>query len=134
MTLATIFRAVFVWCLIVPLAIANGIVREFVLLPAVGPVIALPLSGILLSLLILLLTWICLPLFGQRSAHQLMMIGIGWGLLTVTFEFGFGHFVSGKPWGQLLAAYDIRTGNLWLLVLGITVLAPWLTAKMRRRI
>ena len=134
MTLATLLKAVFVWCLIVPLAIVNGIVREFVLSPAFGPVTALALSGILLSLLILILTWACLPLFGKRSARQLMIIGIGWGVLTLSFEFGFGHFVAGKPWGELLAAYDIRNGNLWLLVLGITILAPWLAAKMRRRI
>jgi hypothetical protein len=51
--------------------------------------------------------------------------GILWGVLTVAFEFGFGHYVSGLGWDVLLADYDVRAGRLWPLVLLATVAAPW---------
>jgi hypothetical protein len=43
-------------------------------------------------------------------------VGGVWASLTVVFEFGFGHFVGGKSWDELLDAYDIRKGGLWPLV------------------
>jgi hypothetical protein len=53
----------------------------------------------------------------------------------VAFEFGFGHYVSGAPWTELLADYDVRAGRLWPLVLFTTIVAPslWGAALDLRR-
>ena len=48
-----------------------------------------------------------------------------------TPEFSFGHFIQGKPWPQLLEAYTFKDGNIWPIVLLVTVMAPYIAAKMR---
>ena len=127
--LRIVARAALVWLLIVALAIANGIFREMVLVPQFGHGQALSLSGILLALLILGLTWLLLPWIGQLQARHYRLIGAGWLALTIAFEFGFG-LAAGKTLSELFVAYDFRGGNLWLLVLAMTAAAPWLASKM----
>ena len=51
--------------------------------------------------------------------------------MTVFFEFLFGRLVAHKSWGELLQAYDPTTGNLWLLVLLVIAVSPYLAAKLR---
>jgi hypothetical protein len=51
--------------------------------------------------------------------------------MTVLFEFGFGHWIAGKPWNELLAAYSICKGNLWVLVLLVTLISPYVAARVR---
>lgn len=128
------WKALLVWAAIVPIAILNGVFRESVLSPLLGARAALPLSGFLLALLILGLTWIALPWFGMLDARQYGFVGAGWLALTVAFEFGFGLFVADKSWNDLLVAYDISSGNLWPAVLVVTAVAPWTMAKLRGRI
>jgi hypothetical protein len=53
------------------------------------------------------------PLPDGRTAWQ---VGGVWASSTVLFEFGFGHFVAGQSWEELLDAYDVRQGRLWPLV------------------
>jgi hypothetical protein len=53
------------------------------------------------------------PLPTARSAVE---VGAAWTSATVAFEFLFGHYVAHESWEDLLKAYDLRTGNLWLLV------------------
>lgn len=119
-----------VWLLLIPLAIANGILREFVLVPAIGWY-GLPLSGIILSVLIVLVAYFCAPALGLRAAGDALRIGLFWVILTIAFEFSFG-LSSGTSLDALLAAYNPATGNLWLVVIVATGLAPFLAAKARR--
>ncbi len=90
-----ILRILAVWVLFIPLAILNGAVREGILVPWLGNSTALPLSGIMLSCLIILTTYLLFPWL-KAAPRQLWAIGTIWLLLTVLFEFGFGHFVVGK--------------------------------------
>lgn len=92
---------------------------------------SLPLSGISLSILILVATLLLLPFLGVLSPSQYWLVGGMWLLLTVLFEFLFGHYVMGDPWAKLLEAYNILKGNLWLLVLLVTAAAPYLAARLR---
>ena len=39
------------------------------------------------------------------------------GRLSVLFEFGFGHYVEGDSWADLLDNYDVSQGNIWILIL-----------------
>jgi len=129
---APALKAAAIWLVLAALAIGNGVLREQVLARLFEPTLALPLSGISLSLLILLITWFVLPWFGALRASQYAVIGGQWLLLTLAFEFGFGRYVAGKSWAQLLAAYDLSTGNLWLLVLAVTACAPYAVAELKR--
>jgi apolipoprotein N-acyltransferase len=52
--------------------------------------------------------------------------------LTVGFELGFGHYVAGHPWSDLVADYDLASGRLWVLIPAWTALAPYLLYRLRR--
>jgi hypothetical protein len=127
-----LLKSAAVWFLFVPAAILNGLLRQEVLVAVAGPVIALPLSGILLSALIFLITFLAWPWLHRSQKNVYWIIGGFWLLLALSFEFLFGHFVMNDSWAKLFAAFDFTTGNLWLLVLLITFFAPWLSARLRK--
>jgi len=126
----TAAKAVVIWLVILFFAMANGFLREAVLTPTLGVTPGLLMSGLLLCGCVLLPTWLLLPWLGTRVPEHLLMIGLGWLLLTLVFEFSFG-LLAGKPLPELLDAYTFRDGNLWPVVLAVIVGAPWLAAKLR---
>ena len=124
-------QAIGIWFLIIPLAIINGGLRENVLVK-LGD-IALPLSGIILSVCIFLVTWLLLPrIVNVCTFRDCWLIGICWTVLTVAFEFAAG-LAGGNTVAELLNAYNPLTGNLWLLVLAAVLLSPVMTRKYRKR-
>ncbi|HSH30565.1 MAG TPA: hypothetical protein VK971_11700 [Thiohalobacter sp.] len=124
-------KALVVWLGILVLAGANGMLREGVLVPMLDKPLALILSGILLSVLILAVACLSLPWLGRLPATGYIAIGLGWLCLTLVFEFAFGRLVQGRPWPALLEAYTFRGGNLWPLVLLVTAAAPYAAARIR---
>ena len=130
MALAVVGKAFSVWVAILGLAIANGMFREVVLTATLGEVPGLVVSGVLLSCLILFVTYLSLPWLGVLGCSQLIGIGLMWLVLTLVFEFSFG-LAQGKTLSVLLEAYSFEGGNIWPLVLLVTALAPWLAAKVR---
>lgn len=124
-----IFRATAIWFLILVLAIANGAFRESVLIPALGVPSAPMLSGLVLGSVIFLCAWFLLP--RPLPARQAWAIGAWWLGMTLVFEFSFGRLVAGKSWEELLAAYTFEDGNLWPLVLLVTLVSPAITGKSR---
>ena len=125
-----ILKSFFAWLSIIPLAILNGALRDKVLTPWLGPQVALPVSGVLLCMLILLVAVLVLPRLIRGPASLFWQIGGCWMVLTVIFESALG-LAGGSSVQQLLAAYDVTTGNLWALVVLFTAIAPWLGAKLR---
>lgn len=131
MTLGIAGKAFAIWLCILVVAIANGMLREAFLIPELGKVPGFILSGVLLSVLILAISYVALPWFGMWPPARYLAIGFGWLLLTLIFEFAFGHFIQGKPWAQLLEAHAFKDGNIWPIVLLVTVVAPYIAARMR---
>ena len=123
-------KALTVWAGILILAVGNGLFREMVLTPKLGKTPGLVLSGVLLSGLIVGISYVALPWLRVRRAGGLFAIGLGWLVLTVLFEFAFG-LLQGKGWAVLLEAYTFKGGNIWPVVLLVTALAPCLAAKLR---
>lgn len=126
------FKALIIWVGILFLAIANGMLREAVLMPRLGTPAALLLSGSLLAALIIAVAYLSLPWLQIRRPGQLWAVGLGWLALTLVFEFAFGLW-QGKSWSVLLEAYSFRDGNIWPVVLAVTVLAPYIAARLRDR-
>lgn len=118
-----------IWFVILLLAILNGGLREALLIPAFGKPPALLLSGMLLALFILVVSFVLVPRIGLKRPLQAVYLGLLWLGLTVALEFGFGHWVQGQGWSELLEAYVFRDGNLWPLVLVVTACAPWLAMR-----
>ena len=128
-----ILKSLLVWVCFIPAAILNGGLREHVLVGAVGEKWALPLSGIILSACIFLITWFLLPRTVKAlSAKDSLRIGICWVFLTIAFEFVSG-LAGGNTIKELLAAYNPLTGNLWLIVLVTTLLSPVIAGRVSGR-
>lgn len=124
-----VLRALALWLVILVLAIANGALREAVLIPKLGNVTGLLLSGVVLSALVLLVAYLGLPWLHARG-RELVAVGVGWLVATLIFEFSLGVF-QGKPLGEMLAAYTFKGGNIWPAVLFIVAAAPWVAGKLR---
>lgn len=119
-----ILKSLIIWLCFIPVAILNGGLREYLLAKAIGEEWALPVSGITLSVCIFLITWMLLPrMIKAFTSKDSWLIGIGWTLLTIVFEFAAG-LAGGSTVSELLAAYNPLSGNLWLLVLATTLLSP----------
>ena len=125
-----VIKSLLVWLMIIPLAVINGLVRVCVMQPLLGRY-ALPVCGIALCGLILALAWLCIPRLGVSRPWQLLGMGLVWAGLAVIFE-GMLGLAMGKTLAEVLAAYDMTSGNLWLLVVLCVGCAPWGAAKMRR--
>ena len=128
---AALLKGAAVWLLLVAVAVGNGLLRDLALAPLLGPVAALALSGVLLAGLVFLVAFFTLPAIGKTTAPVYWAIGILWLVLTVVFEFVFGHYIAGKPWRDLAQVFDIARGDLFALVLAATVCSPWLAARVR---
>lgn len=124
-------KAAVLWFAILALAMANGTLREKMLVPALGPFAALVTSGIILSGCIFLVAVLAAPWYGRLGSAQWLGVGALWLAMTLAFEFGFGRLVQHKGWTELFQAYTFKGGNMWPVVLLVVLLAPWLAAKLR---
>ena len=127
-----LLKATGIWFVIVIVAIFNGIFREKILVNLIGSKLALPLSGVLLAILVFLITLIFIPFIGSSVAKTYVWIGLFWLILTLSFEFLFGHFLAKKTWHEIMQVFNIKNGNLFIFVLFVTVISPWLAAKVKR--
>jgi hypothetical protein len=124
-------KALTIWFVVLVMAIANGMLREAVLIPVLGGVPGLILSGVLLSALILAVVYFSLPWFGQAPVARYIALGLSWLCLTLVFEFTFGCLIQGKPCSELLEAYTFKGGNIWPIVLLTVAAAPYVAARIR---
>ncbi|PNW46532.1 UNVERIFIED_CONTAM: hypothetical protein BEN50_11990 [Euhalothece sp. KZN 001] len=123
-------KALVIWGTILILAILNGGLREAILIPNLGTVAGNIMSGVFLSVLILTVAYLSLPFLSVDRPVELITIGLGWLVLTLLFEFSFGLW-QGKSWQVMVEAYTFKNGNIWLIVLMVTALAPYLATKLR---
>jgi len=129
--ISILFKSTGIWLLIVVAAIFNGLFREKILVPMIGADLALPLSGLLLAILVFLITLVSIPFINSSKQKIYILIGIFWVVFTLSFEFLFGHFVVGKPWKEIMQIFNIQNGDLFIIVLFITAVSPWISAKIR---
>ena len=125
-----ISKSLLIWLSITPLAILNGILRESLLLPALGTP-AYPISGVLLALCIFVVSYIFIPRLGPANKQAYVKMGIVWVLATLIFETLLG-LVMGLSFNEILGAYNFLTGNLWLFVVVFIGFTPIIVAKIKR--
>jgi len=124
-------RPVAAWLLIVVLAMLNGLLREAVLLPNLSKAVAFVVSGLLLALCILVVAVALARWLKLSSTRRCVCVGTLWLCFTLLFEFGFGYFVQGHTWAEMLEAYTFKDGNIWPLVLVVTFVAPLAARHVR---
>ena len=125
--------AVGVWFVFLVIAFGVGAVREGVMRPRNGK----PKAHVIATLIAVSLMMLVIYVFIQRvhescSMTELILIGVLWLIMTVAFEFGFFHYVMGKPWEALLADYNVLRGRIWVLVLATVVLGPIIVGTLMR--
>lgn len=127
-------RAALTWAAMIPVAIFNGTFRELALKPVLGDQTARQASVVTASLAFLVLVYLLMREYVvDETDRRLLEVGIAWLAATIVFEFGFGHFVDGKGWGELLHDYNISAGRLWPVFLGVEVCAPLLVKRYMLR-
>jgi hypothetical protein len=105
------------WLVLAIVAIANGVIRQTTYGKVVPELAAHQISTIVAILTTGAVVWGLSRIWPLDSSGQAWTIGILWLLLTIVFEFGFGHFVAGHSWARLLADYNLLNGRVWLLFL-----------------
>ena len=125
---AGIFLYAFVvWVIFGILAIINGEIRNKVYAPKIGEYPGHVISTIIAICFVAVGTYLLLRFMGiDYSSIDLLLIGGFWVILTVLFEFVFGHYVMGNPWQKLLADYNIIKGRVWSLFLLTELISPLL--------
>jgi hypothetical protein len=127
-----VLRSLLIWLVILLLAIINGAFRQAVLIPRMSDLAAHVASTLLLSVLVVIATWLMLPWVGPMSTGEAWGVGMLWLVLTVAFEFLAGHYLFGSSWEKLLLDYNITQGHIWPLALMVTLVAPVLVYLIRR--
>jgi hypothetical protein len=115
------------------LGIVNGVLRETTYKDRFGELTANQVSAATLVALLASYFWILERRWPIPTARTALAIGGAWVALTVLFEFGFGHYVDGKPWDELAENYNLGAGNLWILVLFWIALGPLIVQALRGR-
>lgn len=124
-------RLVLAWLGLVPVMIVNGIARESLYAPRMSELQAHQLSTVTGAFLLFSYTWLVFPRLDLDSSGEAWRAGGLWLALTVLFEFGFGHWVAGHTWERLLRDYDLLAGRVWVLFLGLVLVAPWLVWRLK---
>ena len=131
MTVNLFLKAGIIWVIIALFAIMNGIFRENVLVSILGQLMAVSVSGIMLSIIVFIVTYVFFPLIEKHHTLAYFFIGVQWVLMTLIFEFVFGHYVMGKPWSSIFQVFNIIEGNLFIIVLVVSLFSPILAEKLK---
>lgn len=121
------------WIPMVFIAIANGVLRQAGYGHYMSELHAHQLSSLIAALLFGVYIRVLLRRWPAASARQALAIGLAWLVLTVAFEFLFGHYVAGHSWSRLFHDYNLLAGRVWLLVLAWISLAPYLYHRLTTR-
>ena len=130
-TMKTIPRYLIAWLGLLFIAIINGAIRETVYKNALGELSAHQVSTVTGIILMTFYVWFINIRWKLQSAKQALTIGFIWLTLTIAFEFLFGHYIMGNPWGKLFHDYNIVEGRVWILFLIWITIVPYLIYKWK---
>jgi hypothetical protein len=122
-----------VWFLLAIVAFANGVVRQTTYGKTVSDLAAHQISTVTAVLATGAMVWFVHRVWAIESASQAWSIGLLWLIMTIAFEFGFGHYVAGHSWATLLADYNLLNGRLWSLFLLWMAIMPFVVFRFAAR-
>ena len=119
------------WFALSVFMVLNGTLRVYTYEKLIGDLPGHIVSTVTGCALILILTSLFLRFVpAEYTQKDLLVLGVLWLLMTVVFEFLFGHYVAGHPWERLLADYNILKGRIWVLALITTLCAPLIAGRL----
>jgi predicted membrane protein len=105
-------------------AILNGAIRVMSYGKFMTEVRAHQLSTLTGTVIIGIVVWKINKYYPMTSGLEAIKIGFIWLVMTILFEFGFGHYVMKRTWEILFRDYRIDKGRLWVFFLIWIVVAP----------
>lgn len=118
------------WLPMIAIAFANAALREIVLIKHYSDLRAHQLSTLTLIVFCSIYVWFIFPVLDIKSPRQAILIGLGWTLLTVAFEFTLGRMTN-KSWEYLFRDYNLKEGRIWVLFLLSLTFLPYLVFVFR---
>ena len=113
-----------IWSVLFAIAFVNGAVRELTYGQLVRELTAHQISSVSGIVLFGIAIWFITGQWRLQSAPQALLVGLIWAVITVAFEFLFGHYAMGHPWSRLWDDYNVLAGRLWMCVLAWIATAP----------
>jgi hypothetical protein len=114
------------WFAMLAVAIGNGVLREKTFARSLPERRAHQLSTFIGAGAMGVLMWFIIRWWPPTSGREALIIGLLWLGLTVGFEFFMGLVLQKRPWAEVIGAYDLRRGRVWVLFLVWITVAPWL--------
>jgi hypothetical protein len=127
-----LFKYVLAWVPMVFIGVGNGILRETTYGQYMDELLAHQISAVTAIAFFGLYVWFLVRRWPIPTSGQALTIGLLWLVLTVVFEFIFGHYIMGHPWARLLHDYNILEGRVWSLVLLWITVAPYVLRQLAR--
>jgi len=121
------------WVPMVAIAVLNGAVRDAWYAKRTSELRAHQLSTASLLLLLGAYIWFIIGLLPPGSGAEALAVGLVWLVLTLAFEFLFGHFVARRAWSRILHDYNVLAGRIWLLVPMWVAIAPYAFLMLQRQ-
>ena len=113
------------WFPLVVLGLMNATIRQVVYARYVSEPQAHQISTLTICVLVSIYAWALSNAWKLSSPSQAIGVGLMWMVLTIAFEFGFGHYVVGDAWGSLLRDYNVLEGRVWGVFVLWVGLAPY---------
>jgi hypothetical protein len=126
------WRYVLAWVPMVAIAIANGALREAICGKRMSELRAHQVSTLSGIVLFTVYIWGVTTVWPLQTSGQAIAVGITWLLLTLAFEFLFGHYVAGHSWSRLLHDYNVLAGRVWVLIPIWVAVAPYVFHSLGR--
>jgi len=112
------------WFILMIIAILNGMLREMTYKKWMREIRAHQLSTFTGMGLIGIVVWKLNQYIPITSSNEALQIGVIWLVMTILFEFIFGHYVMNRSWEFLFRDYRIDKGRVWGLLLIWVLLSP----------
>jgi predicted membrane protein len=107
------------------IAILNGAIRVISYGKFLPEIRAHQLSTLTGIVIVGFVVWKINQYYPMTSGQEAIKIGFIWLVMTILFEFGFGHYVMNRTWNVLLHDYRIDKGRVWGLFLIWILFVPF---------
>lgn len=121
------------WIPGIPIAIINGLIRNSLYQKFLSELHAHQLSAVSFALFFSIYVWYILKWIRLSSIQDAILLGLVWLILTIVFEFLFGHYVMGHSWSKLFHDYNLLAGRVWIFVLIWITIIPIILQSVQQR-
>ncbi len=126
-----ILKYILYWLPMPIIGIVNGAIRQLVYGQYMEELTAHHISTVSGIMLFGIYVWLLSAKWVVSSSRQAIFLGLTWLLITIVFEFIFGHYVMNNPWSILFHDYNLLKGRIWILILIWISVAPYIFYRLR---